>query len=336
MDTFRERIRGGLTIDEEELFFHGRGCESTNPRDRIFALVGLADEDVHRALMPGYSLPVQEVFRSATMHLVTHKKSLGPLSACQNPLRKGGVSSWVIDFSTDWDSPVLRNHKGSNKIYQASGQSDADVQFAKEGDNHLMIVKDTCAGTISSVAHILAEATDDEHLQNGEVKQWHDFLLTWIQSMTDVSPDTELKDLIQTWYRTMIADQDGEGNQASTEYMQTRFPYDGHRPKAVEGRDLNAMEHLVNRYYESTPLMSTYAFNGHFFITETGSLGMGSRGLRRKDLVCALLGAGVPFVLRQVGADRFVLVGEAYVHGIMDGEVMQSEEQYQWHAFYIV
>jgi hypothetical protein len=336
MDTFREKIRDGSTIEEEVLFFHGRGCEATDPRDRIFALVGLADEDVRRKFMPDYSLPVQEVFQSATMHLVTHKKSLDPLSACQNPLRTGAVPSWVIDFSTDWDSLVLRNHEGSNEIYQASGQSDADVQFTKEGDDHIMKVKGTCVGTISSIGNILAEVEDDEHLQNGEAQQWHDFFLSWIQLVIDVSPDTELKDLIQTWYRTMMADQDGEGNRASTEYMQTWFPYDGHPPKVVEEIDLSAMEHLANRYYESTPLMSTFAFNRHFFTTETGSLGIGSRALRRKDLVCVLLGTGVPFVLRQIGADRFVLVGEAYVHGIMDGEVMRSEEQHQWRNFYIV
>lgn len=42
------------------------------------------------------------------------------------------------------------------------------------------------------------------------------------------------------------------------------------------------------------------------------------------DVVVALFGGWVPFVLRPVGEDVFELVGAAYVHGIMDGEWVQA------------
>jgi hypothetical protein len=39
------------------------------------------------------------------------------------------------------------------------------------------------------------------------------------------------------------------------------------------------------------------------------------------DLVCFIRDADVPFVLRPVDNDRFELLGEAYMHGFMHGEV---------------
>jgi hypothetical protein len=36
-------------------------------------------------------------------------------------------------------------------------------------------------------------------------------------------------------------------------------------------------------------------------------------------------GIGVPFVLRPIGRSEFRLIGHCYVHGIMDGELVESE-----------
>ena len=36
-------------------------------------------------------------------------------------------------------------------------------------------------------------------------------------------------------------------------------------------------------------------------------------------------GIGVPFVLRPIGRSEFMVIGHCYVHGIMDGELMELE-----------
>jgi hypothetical protein len=41
------------------------------------------------------------------------------------------------------------------------------------------------------------------------------------------------------------------------------------------------------------------------------------------DIICVLLGARVPCVLRSVDGG-FKLIGEAYCDGIMDGEIMNG------------
>jgi hypothetical protein len=42
------------------------------------------------------------------------------------------------------------------------------------------------------------------------------------------------------------------------------------------------------------------------------------------DLVAVLPGCSVPFVFRKEGPDRYSLVGECYVHDVMDGKFMET------------
>lgn len=61
-----------------------------------------------------------------------------------------------------------------------------------------------------------------------------------------------------------------------------------------------------------------------FAVTRKGYFVLGPDALQAGDVVAVLRGGKVPFVLRKVSVDggdeRWVLVGECYVHGLMDGE----------------
>jgi hypothetical protein len=50
------------------------------------------------------------------------------------------------------------------------------------------------------------------------------------------------------------------------------------------------------------------------------------RGSEIGDTICILLGGCVPFVLRDTGDGYFKFIGECYIHGIMDGEAMDSQD----------
>lgn len=57
-------------------------------------------------------------------------------------------------------------------------------------------------------------------------------------------------------------------------------------------------------------------------VTEDGHVGLGSWVTEPGDFVCILKDATAPFILRpQADGDKFKLVGEAYVQGMMFGEV---------------
>lgn len=53
-------------------------------------------------------------------------------------------------------------------------------------------------------------------------------------------------------------------------------------------------------------------------------MGLGPAGTQPGDVICVFLGGAVPWVIREDGDDD-VLVGECYVHGIMDGEIIRTK-----------
>jgi hypothetical protein len=53
-------------------------------------------------------------------------------------------------------------------------------------------------------------------------------------------------------------------------------------------------------------------------------LGLAPSAAREGDKICLFFGAQVPFLVRKTEDGLYQFVGECYVHGIMDGEVMRA------------
>jgi hypothetical protein len=61
------------------------------------------------------------------------------------------------------------------------------------------------------------------------------------------------------------------------------------------------------------------------FRSKMGYVGLGPPDIRKGDVVCVFLGSDLPHILRKLDQSGYQLVGEAYVHGIMDGELMKGD-----------
>ena len=84
-----------------------------------------------------------------------------------------------------------------------------------------------------------------------------------------------------------------------------------------------------------------------FFPTEAGFVGLAHKAAQKGDKVHIILGCQSPMLLRPEGASTFSVVGECYIHGLMDGEVFlgplypnwkrilrfDSDSQSLWDAF---
>ena len=83
-----------------------------------------------------------------------------------------------------------------------------------------------------------------------------------------------------------------------------------------------------------TTMGTTYARKP--FMTSKGYVGLGPAHLQEGDVVCILFRGTVPFILRPHPGEggSYRAVGEAYIHGIMDGEFMNAnpkEDQFTLH-----
>lgn len=81
----------------------------------------------------------------------------------------------------------------------------------------------------------------------------------------------------------------------------------------------------VERIFNILNLVLT---NRKFFVTEKRYMGIGYKSMQPTDIVCVLFGSKTPFVLRPTSTpNEYLLVGECYVYGLMDGETMDAYER---------
>jgi hypothetical protein len=76
-----------------------RNLDATDPRDKIFAFLGLATDKL--GLVPDYRASVTDIFRNVTKQMIRKYDSLAVLSHCQDPAdtKIPGLPGWVPDFS---------------------------------------------------------------------------------------------------------------------------------------------------------------------------------------------------------------------------------------------
>ncbi|EEU46690.1 uncharacterized protein NECHADRAFT_77319 [Fusarium vanettenii 77-13-4] len=131
-----------------------------------------------------------------------------------------------------------------------------------------------------------------------------------------LNTDCRMKEIITEWQHT----------------PNSEYPQGGTYKEASWRTILCDMEKMVN--YELRQVKNISAYSKRGFSTAKGLIGLGNRDIQVGDFICVLGGGSMPFILRQVeghGGDiAYQYIGQAYVHGIMDGEVMNEGQDLEW------
>lgn len=91
---------------------------------------------------------------------------------------------------------------------------------------------------------------------------------------------------------------------------------------SLRGRDPVGQERRGDEYRDV--ILQAGNLYRKFFTTEKGYIGLGLKEIAAGDVVTFFTGARVPFVLRsQSGISEYLLVGDCYVHGVMNGEAFR-------------
>lgn len=84
---------------------------------------------------------------------------------------------------------------------------------------------------------------------------------------------------------------------------------------------------LNERFIHIDALFSDVTFDRCMITTNNGDIGFAPIESEPGDVVVAVVGGSVPYVLRPTGRGRgrqreYTFIGDAYVHGVMDGEAL--------------
>jgi hypothetical protein len=355
-----------------DLFMRWRHRDATNPRDKVYALLGLIPADaLPSAVHCDYNVPVTDLYQNVTADLINYEQDLRPLVGSREiPHRTPGLASWAIDFAciNHVGRRQLKwwNHSHRYQMFSAAWRQPSKAVTLQEGK--VLALDGVFIDEIAEVNAVYM-VHESEKLDDGRLLQVvnnarglldpfklaqlfpHQYVTgcSWKTAFTR----TMLGGLTMNEYPVRrVVEQDEELFEALVEKLGTpgRDEVAEEAPQLYTFRlELEEDPSLHNRgpvvllddedEHIARPLNVHESFcgmvpNHRFFITQKGYIGMGPPDTERGDQVWIFLGGQVPFIARKVEQDnvyegnrRLHLVGDAYVHGIMDGEAFEKEHE---------
>ncbi|KAL9118904.1 MAG: hypothetical protein Q9187_004543 [Circinaria calcarea] len=315
-------LQGGPGIPLSLLLCSGRRFQATDPRDKIIALMGLANNagpDKSSSIVPDYSKSIVDLYRDITGHLITGERSLTLLSSVEDvqdrQIRE--LPSWVPDYSV-WQRVSMLGLPIGQRTFSAAGETHASTRWS-EGSPFLA-VDGFHQDEVQSVS--LESLKDRDFMRI--VRQWLN-MAEPLMSRGTISKDAFWRTLIGNngGYMYPAPEQYGDHFASylsiaalpKTDYLEALFI-----KQAGDSNEANPLLYQASLAY--------VAPNRKFFTTTKGFIGLGPRSMRPGDSVCIFSGGRVPFVLREDG-DQHRLIGESYIHGLMEGQAIHNETKFR-------
>lgn len=316
---------------------------ASDPRDRVFALLGVAEDDL--GIRPDYNLSTAEVYCvlvKAQIQSVNIKDSrrLSILSFSQEKTFKRieNIASWAPDWSAYMDTCIASTSLSMDAVYYAGGNIFDGMPVSRDGDWGCLRVLGTTIGTINHLGPN-CRITPEQQYPSKQLVELYLSCMYLISALSVFAenlsrdPSDREGDINSTMWRILIHD---KAFFQGLTLVEERAPHsNAHIFKVMLGEeeppeDLLPTEiDVIRRGRYSEQYMRAMESRGHFrrsFWSNRGYLVIASHFVEEGDILCVLGGAEVPFVLRKVNS-HYILMGEAYVDGIMDGEAMEGKKR---------
>lgn len=354
-----------------------RRLEATDDRDKVYALLGLADRTGLPPLQPSYTQSTFETYSAAAKAMIAQEGGLSVLSGvhCARP-RQGAISSltrilgstqngrkmpsWVPDWRLprraaylhgfDWPSTEHLYHVNRGAPFCNLVPSNLGV------DSEVLPLRgariDTIVGVTSPdaflghfanypVSNPAEKPTAFDAWQTGLQKLLLQFCAKFSLPLTY---DQTGCDMSECLFRTITADRGGVGEDAVGIYTMSMEigKFSTLRPVCFRNQILDDETGTETDRAMKALVMAAWTFlhGRKIFRTRRGLVGIVGEDVRVGDEVWNLVGGEVPFVLaaaesgqkgnRQTlcgrGSKRMIVVGEAYVDGIMQGGLWEAEK----------
>lgn len=338
--------------------------KATYPRDLIYGLLGMASDSGSLNIQPLYTniKSVEEtvqIFTSVTRVLLEHD-NVDILTWCQHPRSLPNLPSWVPDFTSITLKPACETREAA--LFSASGQSSLSIApDTASADPRLIGVRGARVDTVMDHGSMYT-VEDTSRIIMRSTQEWLQVFATTTQYLEEIKALCEKAQLIcssnstssslseskwsEAYWRIPCADQADKSTfrtRATSASLQgyedirrsmeiyikmaTNLTQYHHNSKALEAYSAEHIACIQSAAYASYKNAMAYQTNRKPFISSRGYVGLIPAHSLPGDVVIIIFGAVQPFVVRRVGVDRWELIGEAYVYGIMDGEFMESESQ---------
>ncbi|KAL2061465.1 hypothetical protein VTL71DRAFT_6842 [Oculimacula yallundae] len=349
--------------------------KASEPRDKVFGVLGLAYDGSNTIPEPNYREPMDSILRKITITELTsvcHGQTVDIicLDHSRRP-KRAGLPSWIVDWAAlwtcgdgnTWSSRLLRYLSApSRTIYKACGGSHASVQISS---NELVL---TCRGYTFDVVSGLSQFQGRFHSGGGweaPVERHRnaptsEHELSIFHNVYGSEP--ELSEAIWLSAVHHPSELDACGNATPfARNLQRLFSADARKPWWVPeswmevikdsgefelyGRKLKDWSTVSLKYPNTIQTVHVHnlqttdqtendfwnaieigRFGRRMMETSKGYIGTAHSQSQVGDSIVLLQGASVPIILRPYEG-AYKVIGEAYVHGIMEGEFWEAQDK---------
>lgn len=333
---------------------------ATDPRDKVYAGLGLVSDQRVEPIRPDYGLSVSAVYQTATCNILKAEDCFKILYHLDTEERRSDLPSWCLDFSTSQWRHFFKQHIWYPYHWDAPFR--ADLQMPKNEVLHDLAISSitlegirigriisTCHSSFTSadVKRIYPLEDDDTSAVSDLMqKLWSDVMTCTMQAgrslLTRLS-GKEIAGLLAKGlvWRTLMA---GAPSIPTSEFeLDVEESEDNYwllerdrldRSETTNGNAQNCpwrdlvpsisspgfQRWVINQMMQMVhPLVGTT-----FFATDSGHIGSSARSVEVGDIACVLFGSKLPVVLQSQG-DNYRLASFAYVHDVMDGELVRRK-----------
>lgn len=298
--------------------------EATDPRDRIFAILGFSSDSTALNVRPDYEKTCKDVYTEVAEAILTQASNLDILYAVSGPKNMKAMPSWVPDWSVPVQSTFglrqLRRYSASGPLSRSFPAFRSD----KFG-NRLLILSGYRFDTVDIIMQWQWDPRWDVRFDlDSPVLGFIQCLQNFGQSQKIAYHSEEEKN--EALWRTPIADCDSVFSvvQGSRPPASLRMKESFEAFIGITRGDSKCRETVCKPYIHVMKLESA---RRRVFLSSRGYYGLGQEMLRVGDTICLFPGGDSPFLIREAGLGYCELIGETYVHGIMHGEYLGTNPQ---------
>ncbi|KAH8903461.1 HET-domain-containing protein [Coniochaeta sp. PMI_546] len=307
--------------------------EFTDPRDRVFGLLGMASDTDALEIQVDYAITWEEVYANAVKRMIQNG-NIDILCDVCSPSSSSRLPSWVPNLNAAKVGFIREYTYMSGKPFCAGGKflahhrvSDED-QFSSPGT---LLLRGVVVDTILSTGPRWNPDSSGSYFSNN-LRSFKDVIFK-LYEFSKLSKNEYSRNLPANHPVLAIAHRRDDDAGLRTAIMDHEsIDSSGRRRRATRERMYAAVENLargtpgvhgkeLQDFLNHAQILQHYAP----FFGQRGFIGLCSPKVKQGDVVCVMYGANVPLVLRPAGPLRgpYRLVGEAYCDTIMDGEALR-------------
>ncbi len=317
---------------------------ATDPRDLIYGLANIANEKSKYHVSVDYALSVRELYISFAKTEIQTSKTLFILTRARLVQNQHALPSWVSDWSSIKSNHVFLNDARQPQHYfKAGGESQPEVSFDSTGEH--LTMKVVVLGCINVLGVQTGMASDRDLKQSllafanwwslikdHDSSQHESFARTILLKKPEMIHNANgLLDILGMFGDYLAKSYPDEpANETLLEYWQRFVSASMNRRVGLMGRsydrkikDLDRDKQVVRSWRR---IFAGYCWDRRFFLGSDGRMGLAPSDAREEDLLCVPFGCPCPMILRKVGT-QYVVVGEAYVDGLMYGEAINLADR---------